>query len=187
MPRKYPEIAFTEPVRSAQERYGSRTMAERLESMPFDDEQLSVRELAFIGERDSFYLSSVGADGWPYIQFRGGPKGFLKPLDTRTLGYADYRGNRQYISVGNLRAEQRVALFFMDYANRRRLKMFARAEVFDASERPDLVARLTDPAYPATVERAILFHVVAFDWNCPQHITPRYTEAEFAALGRQAP
>jgi len=187
MPRKYPEIAFSEPVRAAQERYGSRALGQRLESMALDDEQLSLQELAFVGERDGFYLSSVGPDGWPYIQFRGGPKGFLKALDTRTLGFADFRGNRQYISVGNLRAEERVALFFMDYADRRRLKMFARAEVLDAAERPDLVERLADPAYPAKVERAVLFHVVAFDWNCPQHITPRFSEAELAALGWRAP
>jgi predicted pyridoxine 5'-phosphate oxidase superfamily flavin-nucleotide-binding protein len=181
MPRKYPALAFTQSVKAAQEHYGSRRQAERLESMSMDDQQLSLSEIAFIGERDGFYLATVGESGWPYLQFRGGPKGFLKALDTRTLAYADFRGNRQYISTGNLRADERVSLFFMDYPNRKRLKLFARAEVHDAGERPDLVARLADPGYPSKIERVVLFHVVAFDWNCPQHITPRYTAEEFAA------
>jgi predicted pyridoxine 5'-phosphate oxidase superfamily flavin-nucleotide-binding protein len=181
MTRKYPEIAFTESVKAAQTEHGSRELGRRLASGAADDEHLSLAEIVFLGERDSFYLATVNEDGWPYIQFRGGPKGFLKVLDTSTLGYADYRGNRQYVSVGNLRADDRVALFFMDYPNRRRLKMFARAEVLDAGARPELRARLVDPAYPARIERLVLFHVVAFDWNCPQHITPRYTAEE---LGR---
>ena len=181
MTRKYPEIAFTPSVKAAQTDHGSREAGRRLAAGSADEEHLSLPEIAFIGERDSFYLATVNEDGWPYVQFRGGPKGFLKVLDTRTLGFADYRGNRQYISTGNLRADDRVSLFFMDYPNRRRLKMFARAEVLPADDRPELAARLVEPDYPARVERLVLLHVVAFDWNCPQHITPRYTLEELAA------
>lgn len=181
MPRHYPAIAFTEDVARTQERYGSRALGARLESMEFDDRRLSDRERAFIEARDSFYLATVSATGWPYLQFRGGPAGFLKVLDERTLAYADFRGNRQYVSTGNLAGDERVALFLMDYPGRARLKLFARAGVHDAAERPDLVARLEDPSYEARVERAVVFRVEAFDWNCPQHITPRWSEAELAA------
>ncbi|QDU65148.1 pyridoxamine 5'-phosphate oxidase family protein [Engelhardtia mirabilis] len=175
MSRNYPAITFTDSVRAAQERNGSRGLGQHLESMALDDARLSITELSFIAERDGFYMATVNEDGWPYLQFRGGPKGFLRALDERTLGYADFRGNRQYISTGNLAANDRTALFFMDYPNRRRLKLMARAEVVETADRPELVERLTLADYPARVERAILFRVAAFDWNCPQHITPRFT------------
>lgn len=183
MPRKYTEIVFTDSVKEAQTRYGSRATAARVEAWETDDEHLSDDEQAFVAERDSFYMATVNEDGWPYLQFRGGPRGFLKVIDDRTLAYADFRGNKQYVSTGNLRADDRVSLFFMDYPNRRRLKVMARAEVVDAADRPDLLARLRDPGYKAHVERLVLFHVVAFDWNCPQHITPRFTEEELALRG----
>ncbi len=151
-----------------------------MEAMEWPDEQLTDRESQFIAERDSFYVASVGENGWPYVQFRGGPEGFLKVLDDRTLGFADFRGNLQYITTGNISSDNRVALFLMDYANRQRLKIMARAEIFDADKRPDLVEQLEDPNYLARVERAVVYHVEAFDWNCPQHITARWTEEESA-------
>lgn len=181
MARRYTELTFTDSVRQAQEHYGSRRAAARMEAFDVDDRRLGQGEADFIAGRDSFYMASVSENGWPYVQFRGGPEGFLVVLDERTLGYADYRGNRQYISTGNLGRDGRVALILMDYPGRQRLKVMARAKIFDADERPDLVEKLGDPDYPARVERVVLFEVEAFDWNCPQHITPRYTEAEIEA------
>jgi predicted pyridoxine 5'-phosphate oxidase superfamily flavin-nucleotide-binding protein len=139
---------------------------------------LTENEAHFIATRDSMYVASIGADGWPYIQHRGGPPGFVKVLSERSLGFADFRGNRQYVSVGNLADENRVALFMMDYARRTRLKVLGRARVVDLANAPDLAATLIDQSYGAKVERGIVVEVEAFDWNCPQHITPRYTLAE---------
>jgi len=182
MNRKYPEITFTDSVKERQVHYGVRDSARKMEELRMDDEQLSITEIAFITQRDSFYMATVNEDGWPYVQYRGGPVGFLKPIDTRTLAYADYRGNRQFITMGNLRANDRVSLFLMDYPNRKRLKVLARTEVFDADDRPDLRKEVEDPDYKGKVERIVVFHLVAFDWNCPQHITPRFTDAELAAI-----
>lgn len=182
MARKYPAITFTDSVKATQEHFGTRKTASKMEAQEHDDEHLSSFEAEFIAERDGFYMATVNEDGWPYVQFRGGPKGFLKVLDDRTLGYADFGGNKQYISMGNLRANDRASLFFMDYPNQRRMKLLAHTEVFDAAERPELEQALSDPNYRAKVERTVLFHVVAFDWNCPQHITPRFTLDEFRAL-----
>jgi len=181
MARKYTDITFTPAVRAAQEHYGSRAIGDKVASWDIDDEHLTEQEASFIAERDSFYMATVGEGGWPYVQFRGGPRGFLKVLDESTLAYADFRGNRQYISTGNLRHDDRAALFFMDYAQQRRLKLMARTEIIDAHEHPDLVEQVADPAYAAKIERIVVFKVVAFDWNCPQHITPRFTEAEWQA------
>ncbi|MDX2289715.1 MAG: pyridoxamine 5'-phosphate oxidase family protein [Hyphomicrobiaceae bacterium] len=128
--------------------------------------------------RDSFYMASVGAGGWPYVQHRGGPMGFLRVLGERTIGFADYRGNRQYVSVGNLAEDNRVALFLIDYPRRARLKLLGRAKTVSLSEVPDLAAALIDQSYGAKVERAILIELEAFDWNCSQHITERFTLAE---------
>jgi len=183
MPRRYPSLLFTESVRRAQERHGSRALAARLEADERDDSALGWREREFIQDRDSFYLASVGEGGWPYVQFRGGPPGFLRVIDGRTLAYADFRGNRQYISVGNIAADDRVSLFLMDHANRRRLKILARARIHESGAESDLARRVALPGYDATVERVVVFHVEAFDWNCSQHITPRYTEEEFARRG----
>ncbi len=180
MPRKYTQLTFTDSVKRTQERYGSRRQGAKLEAMDWQDDRLGQREIDFISQRDGFYVASVGENGWPYVQFRGGPQGFLKVTDDRTLAFADFRGNLQYITTGNIRNDDRVALFLMDYANRQRLKLMARAEIFDADDRPDLVEQLADPEYGARVERAVVYHIEAFDWNCPQHITPRWTEAELA-------
>ena len=135
-------------------------------------------ERAFIAERDSFYLASVSQNGWPYIQHRGGPPGFLRVLDAVTLGFADYRGNRQYLSLGNIAADDRVALFLMDYPHRSRLKILARMTAHDLKAEPELAARLATPGYRGLPERGFTLRLEAFDWNCPQHITPRFTAAE---------
>ena len=186
MSRRYTELTFTDSVKEAQERYGSRATGKRMEGRSVEDRRLGEHEASFIAARDSFYMASVGENGWPYVQFRGGPAGFLKILDERTLGYADFRGNRQYISTGNIDKDDRVALILMDYPNRQRLKVMARAEILEAGGRPELVERLRDPDYDAKIERVVLFHVEAFDWNCPQHITPRYTAEEIEAISRRA-
>ena len=144
-------------------------------------DRLTDAEIEFITERDTLYMATVTESGWPYVQHRGGPAGFLRVLDDKTLGFADFRGNRQYISVGNLAANDRVALILMDYPRRQRLKILAHAEIKDMQNEPELAARLSLPDYKAKVERAMLLHVEAFDWNCPQHITPRFTEAELGA------
>jgi uncharacterized protein len=148
----------------------------------FHGDRLSDRfneaETAFIESRDSFYMATVSENGWPYVQHRGGPPGFLHVLDDRTLAFADFRGNRQYISVGNLTADDRVALILMDYPRCRRLKILAHAEMKDLASDDMLATQLAIPGYRAKVERAVVLHLEAFDWNCPQHITPRFSEAE---------
>ncbi len=181
MARNFAEIAFTESVKAQQEKYGSRRSYARMEAQERDAE-ISENEAEFIGERDGFYLATIGESGYPYVQFRGGPKGFLKVLDAKTLAYADFRGNLQYISVGNLTRNDKGSLILMDYANRQRLKIYARIEVVEAKDAPELIAQLQDTAYKAQVERAMVLHVEAFDWNCPQHITPRYTIEEIRGL-----
>lgn len=180
MPNPFADIAFTNSVRKAQEHYGTRRANERLKNLDRLDE-LTANEALFIAERDGFYLATVNENGHPYVQFRGGPKGFLKILDEKTLGYADFRGNLQYISVGNLNANSKAALFLMDYPNQARLKIFAEIEIIDAADDPALIERLTMPDYTAKIERAMLLHVTAYDWNCPQHITPRFTLEEIEA------
>jgi hypothetical protein len=186
MPRHYPAITYTGSVKETQQDYGTRENGARLEAQEHDDKTIGWREADFITQRDSFYMASVGETGWPYVQFRGGPQGFLKVIDEKTLGYADFRGNLQYISVGNFRSNNRVALILMDYANRRRLKIMARTEVYRVGERADLDAAFQDPEYPAKVERAVLFHVEALDWNCPKFITPRYTEEQWAKRNKKS-
>ena len=181
-PSNFMQIAFTPAVKEAQERYGSRGHYASLEDHLAAPNPLTQREITFISERDGFYQATVGENGWPYVQYRGGPRGFLTVLDKKTLGYADFRGNLQYISVGNMQADERVSMILMDYARRRRLKIWARARVIDAAEDPALLERLVPSGYPAPIERAVVLTVEAFDWNCPQHITPRYTEEELADL-----
>jgi predicted pyridoxine 5'-phosphate oxidase superfamily flavin-nucleotide-binding protein len=178
MPHAFAEIAFTPQVRAEQERRGSRHGYARFEGGEPHHDRLGPDEAAFIGARDSFYMATVGATGWPYVQHRGGPPGFVRVLDERTLGFADFRGNRQYVSLGNLAGDDRAAFFFMDHAHRARLKLLGRVR---PTEDPALLARLALPGYPRRVERGFLVEVAGFDWNCPQHITARFTEAEVGA------
>jgi ferredoxin-NADP reductase/predicted pyridoxine 5'-phosphate oxidase superfamily flavin-nucleotide-binding protein len=177
MAHKFAEIAFTPTVRAIQVEEGSRTGYARMDEGDDYNHRLSGREAIFIAARDSLYMASVGETGWPYVQHRGGPAGFMKVLDERTIGFADYSGNRQYVSTGNFRSDNRVALFFMDYPNRTRLKMLGRVRTIGLDE-PELLARLEDDDYPAQIERGFIIEVEGFDWNCPQHITPRFTEAD---------
>ena len=181
MAHAYHDIAFTETVKALQEQQGSRASYARFEDAPQRGEKIGQNEAAFISARDSFYMASTSETGWPYMQHRGGPQGFMRVLDDRTLGFADFAGNRQYVTLGNLRGDDRVSLFFMDYANRTRLKVFGRAEVVDPSD-TETLEKLAVPGYRARVERGMLIRVSAFDWNCPQHITPRYTEAQVAQV-----
>ncbi|MEO9899582.1 pyridoxamine 5'-phosphate oxidase family protein [Nisaea sp.] len=181
MARPFAEISFTPNVQTAQERYGSRTQMSRFQSSGEDDfTGLTEAEVSFIQARDGFYQATVSETGWPYVQFRGGPAGFLKVFDEKTIGYADFRGNRQYLSVGNINGNDRVAMILMDYANRRRLKILARAEILHNEDAPEILESLQLPDYRARVERAVVLHIEATDWNCPQHITPRFTEADIA-------
>lgn len=180
MPRAFADIAFTESVKTAQQRYGSREHNKRFEQSPDQRNSLSEFDAEFISSRDSFYQASVGENAWPYVQHRGGAKGFLKVLDGSTLGYADYRGNRQYISVGNINANDRVCLFLMDYAGRQRLKIWARAQVVHADENSELFKRVFDAESSALVERVVLIHIEALEWNCSKYITPRFTQDEIS-------
>jgi predicted pyridoxine 5'-phosphate oxidase superfamily flavin-nucleotide-binding protein len=175
MSHRFADIAFTPSVKQVQQRLGSRAAYARNEQVtePFNH-VLTEAEAQFIAARDSLYMASVGETGWPYIQHRGGPAGFVRVLDPQTIGFADFRGNRQYISLGNLLTDERVSLFFMDYANRTRLKLLGRARVVDPED-VETLGKLAVPGYRGTVERGIVITVEGFDWNCPQHITERYS------------
>jgi len=180
MPRQFAKIAFTPAVKALQERSDSREEYTHFETSGPANNTVTPAIVAFITARDSFYMGTVNSDGWPYIQFRGGPQGFLKIIDKQTLGFADFQGNLQYISTGNLAEDDRVFLFLMNYAQRQRLKIFGRATVVD--DEPELLQQLSDTNYSAKVEHAILMHIEAWDWNCPQHIPIRYSEADVQAM-----
>ncbi|WP_170603491.1 pyridoxamine 5'-phosphate oxidase family protein [Ruegeria arenilitoris] len=187
MPRAFSELTFTPSVRAHQERMGSaETYSKFLETGPQQGHEIGPAEQAFIQARDGFYQATVSETGWPYVQFRGGPVGFLRVLDSKTLGYADFSGNRQYISRGNLDGNDRVALILMDYANKKRLKVLGRMTF---TESPGAAASLYPNGAEAKAERSAIIHVEALDWNCPRHITPRFTEAELRPhlneLGKQ--
>jgi len=173
------DLAATPEVKAAQAANGSLDFWEGFRGDRAFDRFTEV-EATFIERRESFYMSTISTSGWPYVQHRGGPAGFLRVLDDRTLGFADFGGNRQYLSLGNMAGNDRTALFLMDYPGRRRMKILAHAEVRDLAAAPDLAAELAVPGYRGKIERAMLFHLTALDWNCPQHITPRYTEVEIA-------
>lgn len=175
---RYLNQLFTPSVKAAQQANGSRQAYARADDAEDGADALTPRERMFISLRDSFYMATNNASGWPYIQHRGGPVGFVKVLGERTLAFADFRGNRQYISLGNLAEDDRAALFFMDYAGRARLKILGRVRSVDVTGDAALAGALIDPAYGARTERALVVDVDSYDWNCPQHITPRYTEAE---------
>ena len=179
MGHRFAELAFTPTVMAVQEHEGSRDSYRRLEGGEAHHDRLGPAEASFIAARDSFYMATVSETGWPYLQHRGGPRGFLKVLDEGTIGFADFRGNRQYVSVGNLLGDDRVALILVDYPNRRRLKILGRARAVTMEDAATL-GRLDVAGYRAKVERGLLIAVETFDWNCPQHLTPRFTTEEIA-------
>jgi predicted pyridoxine 5'-phosphate oxidase superfamily flavin-nucleotide-binding protein len=181
MSHKFAEIAFTPGVKNEQELKGSRRSYARLEQGDANPDWLGKNEAAFIAARDSFYMATVSETGWPYIQHRGGPEGFVRVIDSKTIGFADFAGNRQYISVGNLRANDRVSLFFMDYANRTRLKLLGRVR-FTGDGDAALRKLLNVPGYRARVEHGMIISVEGYDWNCPQHITPRFSQSQVMSL-----
>jgi uncharacterized protein len=176
MPHNFGSLVFTAAVKALQERYGSRRQYARSEGS--EPVRLGPEESGFIAERDTFYMATLGSTGWPYIQHRGGPRGFLKVIDESTLVFADFRGNKQYISTGNLTTDNRVALIFVDYPRQLRLKILGRVEIFEGEQAKDWITKVRDPEYKAVVERVYVIRVEAFDWNCQQHIIPRYTAEE---------
>lgn len=176
------DVAFSTSVKAIQARKGSRASYAKLEQHGGWEDRVTPELAAFLAERDSFYLATASADGRPYVQHRGGPRGFLRVLDERTLAFADFRGNRQYITQGNLAENDRAFIFLMDYARRRRIKLWGRARVVE--DDPALLAELADPAYDARPEQAIVFTLEAWDRNCPQHIPQRIDATDVkAALG----
>lgn len=184
MTSRYGQLLFTPAVQRHQEGHGSRRNYAHMTAGPARADRLTRDEAEFAATRTSFYLASTSSTGWPYVQHRGGPAGFLRALDDRTLGFADYRGNRQYITTGNLDTDDRVALLLMDYPSRTRLKILGRARAAGVEEWPESAGALLPGDYRAVVERVLLIDVEAYDWNCPQHIEPRYTAAELeGALG----
>lgn len=182
MPHHFARIAFTPAVKKVQEAQGSRPSCARMEDVPCTvNQRLGEAEARFIAARDSFYMATVSETGWPYVQHRGGPIGFVRVLDGSTIGFADFRGNRQYISVGNLMTDERVSLFFMDYPNKTRLKLFGRARIIGLDNLPAL-SRPGPPDYRARIERGFVITVEGYDWNCPQHIAERFTREEMRVV-----
>jgi len=175
MAQKFLDIALTPKVLEAQKCYYGRSQASRPDS---ENDPLGPEETAFIESRDSFYISSASETGWPYVQHRGGPAGFCKVIGPDSIAFADYGGNRQLISTGNLAGNDRVCLFLMDYPGRTRLKILGHAEVLDAREHPDLLRQLATPETVKITERLFRIRVVSYDWNCPKHITPRFSASE---------
>ena len=180
MTARYADFAFTDPIKERQKTAGSHASYDNMAKKSTGEaDEIGEAEEAFIGMRDSFYVASVSSDGWPYMQHRGGPRGFLKVVDPHTLAWADYTGNKQYISAGNVDDENRVSLFLMDYPNQRRLKIMGHARTVERDD-PEFPEDVIDAEYDAPVERAWLIDVAAFDWNCLKHITPHFTEADIA-------
>lgn len=178
MAHNFGSLVFTPLVKALQEKYGSRRQYARMEASSPSPDRLGPDETEFIAERDSFYMATIGATGWPYVQHRGGPQGFLKVIDDHTIAFADFRGNKQFISTGNIATDNRVALIMVDYPRQVRLKILGRAEVFEGEPAREWIAKLREPGYKAVIERVYVIKVEAFDWNCQQHITPRFTEKQ---------
>lgn len=178
MSPNFGSLVFTPAVKALQEQYGSRQQYARREGSGATPARLGPMESQFIGERDTFYIATLGSTGWPYVQHRGGPKGFLKVIDEGTLAFADFRGNKQYISTGNLLTDNRVALILMDYPRQLRLKILGRVEILEGEAGREWFAKVRDQNYDAVTERVYIIRIEAFDWNCQQHIVPRYTEEE---------
>jgi uncharacterized protein len=179
MAEKFLELLVTPSVAQAQERYYGSSQPVSSEA---ERDALTDDETQFIQLRDSFYMATLSESGWPYMQHRGGKPGFLQVISSTILAFADYRGNRQILSTGNIAANDRVCLFLMDYPQRTRLKILGHARIKDARQHPELVAQFAGPDVQHIVERVFFIDVVSFDWNCPKHITPRYTVAEIERL-----
>lgn len=173
----YQQLAFTDAIKKIQEEVGSRSTYDHMEKMSVVD-GLTNNEINFIGDRDSFYMASFGENEYPYIQHRGGPAGFIKVIDNKTIGIVDFAGNRQYISTGNISKNNKVALILLSYPQRARLKIYANAKIVDLKENGELYNLLKPTDYKFKPERMMIFEIQAYDWNCPQHITPRYTAEE---------
>jgi uncharacterized protein len=190
MAKNFASIAFTDAVKALQEKNGSRSSYARMERDTYAD-GLTENEIDFISQRDSFYMASIGENRFPYIQHRGGPKGFVKVLDEKRIGFVDFKGNMQYISVGNIETNKNVSLIMVDYPARARLKIYAKAAVVELKDNPGLYGLLGLKEYKFRPERMMVLHIEAYDWNCPQHITPRYTveeiESAFAAQQKTKP
>jgi predicted pyridoxine 5'-phosphate oxidase superfamily flavin-nucleotide-binding protein len=185
MAQNYRHTLFDDAVKAEQERRGSRAAYLKMDAnADGTPDALTAKEIAFIEQRDSFYMASVNAEGWPYIQHRGGPAGFLRHITGNRIGFADYRGNKQYISTANLKGNDRVSLFLMDYPNRDRLKLIGHARIAEIADDPAAVTALMPAGYRAMPERAFFIDVIGWEWNCSQHITPRFTEAEISAAVR---
>lgn len=183
----YFEIAFTPAIKALQEQGGSRAAYARQDARPGGNDRLRPEDMAFIAARDGFYVASVSETGWPYVQFRGGPPGFARTPDPQTIAWADFRGNQQFMTAGNVRGNDRVSLFFMDYPGRRRLKVFGHLSFADATDHPALADALAAPGYAARIDRIARVRVVAWDRNCPQHIPQRHTLEELIELGWTPP
>jgi predicted pyridoxine 5'-phosphate oxidase superfamily flavin-nucleotide-binding protein len=181
MHQNFTKFAFTDSVKEVQKLYGTRKAYERMERSD-DKFELTANETAFIEASDGFYMGTVGEHGWPYVQYRGGPVGFLKVIDRTAIAYVDFRGNGQYISTGNINHNNKTSLFLMDYPSQRRLKIWAETTIIKANEDAELLEKLTMQGYPAKRERIVMLKIQAYDWNCPQHITQRYTQAQLEAL-----
>ncbi|MFT7007220.1 MAG: putative pyridoxine 5'-phosphate oxidase superfamily flavin-nucleotide-binding protein [Colwellia sp.] len=177
MGHKFAEIAFTTAVKKVQSEQKSRAGYVRWENSLDVNHLLSQQETDFIRTRDSFYMASVSETNWPYVQHRGGPEGFLKVIDENTIGFADYAGNRQYISTGNFINNDRVSLFLMDYPSKSRLKILGRIKTI-SGDNTDELSPLVSSDFSARIERGFIIHIEGFDWNCPKYITPRYTETQ---------
>jgi hypothetical protein len=175
MAHNFGSLIFTPAIKALQERHGSRRQYAKMEQSASTD-RLGPDEIEFLAERDSFYMASVGSTGWPYVQYRGGSTGFLKVIDDRTIAFADFRGNKQFITAGNITTDNRVALIMVDYPRQARLKILGRTEIFEGEQAVEWVARVRDPKDKTPIERVLVIRIEAFDWNCPQHITPRFTE-----------
>jgi predicted pyridoxine 5'-phosphate oxidase superfamily flavin-nucleotide-binding protein len=171
-------LVFTPLVKDLQERHGSRRQYARMEDSGPSQDRLTDFESEFLEQRDSFYWATIGSTGWPYVQHRGGPKGFLKVIDDHTLAFADFRGNKQYITTGNLQTDSRVAMIMVDYPRQARLKILGRVEIFEGDQAESWLPRVRVPGDKTPIERVFVIHLEAYDWNCPQHITPRYTADE---------
>lgn len=177
MAKNFAAIAYSDAVKEMQEKLGSRSSYARMERDTYID-GLTDNEVDYIAQRDSFYMASIGENGFPYIQHRGGPKGFLKVLDPKRIGFIDFKGNMQYITVGNLATNNNVALIMVDYPARARLKIFARAEIVELKDNPAMYDLLDLSEYKFRPERMMVLNIEAYDWNCPQHIIPRYSVEE---------